>query len=290
MNFVTGSSGFVASHLLERIGGDGYDNYSVPNAINNGAEKRDILDFPKLSQAMKWHDMVWHLAASSDIAVGNKITNTDLQNNTVGTYNVLEAMRLNKIYKLVFSSSATYYGNRVDECIESMSPMPTSLYGASKVAGEALISAYSNLFDIRAWVFRFGNVVGGRMGHGILYDLIKKLRENPKELKIIGDGKQIRPFFLVEDCIDGMLCAVRYPPSIYNLAPTTVSVVDEVVQIVIEEMGLMDVKITHLPKPVYDVPIVKINTDKIQTLGWKPKHTSDEAVRIATRRLLKDNL
>ena len=288
-NLILGSAGFIGSHLLERIGGEGYDNYSVPNAkLYNGFQKQDILDFPTLNQAMRTHDMVWHLAASSDIAVGNKITNTDLQNNTVGTYNVLEAMRINKVSKLVFSSSATYYGNRIDECVETISPSPTSLYGASKVAGEALISAYSNLFGIKAWVFRFGNVVGGRMGHGILYDLIKKLRENPKELKIIGDGSQIRPFFLVEDCIDGMLCATKYPPSTYNLAPDTTSVVDEVVQIVIEEMGLMDVKITHLPKPVYDVPVVKINTDKIQILGWKSKHTSDEAVRIATRRLLKE--
>lgn len=286
--FVTGGAGFIGSHLVKRIGGTVYDNFSVVNAVAPDGKywKADIRDIDVLRNAMQGHDVVYHLAASGDIAVGSKITDTDLKNNTVGTYNVLEAMRLNGISKLIFSSSATYYGKQAGEWVESMPPMATSLYGASKVAGEALISAFSNLFGIQAWIYRFGNVVGGGMGHGVLYDFIKKLNKNPKELVIVGDGKQERPYFLVEDCIDGMLCGLQYPPNTYNLAPTTFTIVDNVAQMVIEEMGLSNVKMIHTPTPEYDAPTVRLNTRKIQNIGWKPTHTSDEAARIAIRAIL----
>jgi UDP-glucose 4-epimerase len=194
-------------------------------------------------------------------------------------------MRLNRITNLIFSSSATYYGTQYD-VDESAPPMPTSLYGASKVAGEALISAYTTLFGIQAWVFRFGNVVGGRMGHGVLYDFIKKLRANPHELEIIGDGLQERPFFLVEDCIEGMLKAREYNPDTYNLGPPDYTTINDIAQIVIQEMGLSNVKITHSKAGVWDVPTVRLNTDKIRSIGWKASHTSLEAARIATQRLL----
>jgi UDP-glucose 4-epimerase len=292
MNFITGGAGFIGSHLYKRIGGAVYDNLSAPNAEmpNGRGFGFDVKSLDNLVRSMNGVDTVWHLAASSDIAVGNKFTDTDLKNNTIGTYNVLESMRLNGISKLVFSSSATYYGKQPGPWVETMPPAPTSLYGASKVAGEALISAYASLFGIKAWVFRFGNVVGGRMGHGVLFDFINKLKaipkDQPKELTIIGDGNQERPFFLVEDCIDGMIAALQYPPDTYNLGPTDYTTINELAQIVIEEMGLKNVKITHSPATVWDVPIVTLNTAKIQELGWKPSHTSDEAARIAVQRLL----
>ena len=287
-NFITGGNGFIGSFLVERIGGESYDNFSVSNAImKEGDVKRDILDYPKLKQAMKGHSMVWHLAASGDISVGMKITNQDLRNNTIGTYNVLEAIRLNGISKIVFSSSATYYGNQEGLMVEDMPSAPISLYGASKVAGESLISAYSHLFGINAWVFRFGNVVGSRMGRGVIYDFIKKLHNNPEKLEIIGDGKQEKPYFLVEDCIDGMICGTKYSPDTYNLAPMNYITVDEIAYIIIEEMGLKNVKLVHSPNPKWDVKIVKLGSTKLQKLGWQPSHTSEEAVRIAARRLLK---
>jgi UDP-glucose 4-epimerase len=236
---------------------------------------------------MKGHDMVWHLAASGDIKAGIEETNIDLKNNTVGTYNVLEAMRLNGIKKIVFSSSATYYGEQSGLMKEDAPPSPISLYGASKVAAEAFINAYVHLFHFEAWIYRFGNVIGGRMGHGVIYDFIHKLRRNPKELEIWGDGQQEKPYFLVEDCIEGMICGLNNKPDTYNLAPMTYTTVDEIAQIVIEEMGLKDVKLVHTPKPIWDAPIVRLDSTKIQKLGWKPSHTSSEAVRIATRRLLE---
>jgi UDP-glucose 4-epimerase len=286
-NFCTGSAGFIGSHLVQKIGGEVYDNYSVPNSIlTSGAEKRDILDFQKLKSAMRTHDMVWHLAASGDISVGMKNTLQDLNNNTLGTRNVLEAMRLNGIKKIVFSSSATFYGNQEGLMTEENKPAAISLYGASKVAGEQLISAYSHLFGINAWIFRFGNVIGGRMGRGVIYDFINKLKKNPEELEIIGDGKQTKPYFLVEDCIDGMICGTRFPPDTYNLAPMTYTTVDEIAYIVADEMGIKNVKLIHTESPKYDAPVVRLDSTKIQKLGWQPSHTSSEAVMIATRRLL----
>jgi len=286
-NFVDGGAGFIAGHLLERIGGESYDNYSVPNAIRySGAEVRDILDFPKLVMAMRTHDWVWHLAASGDISVGMKDTTKDLNNNCVGTRNVLEAMRINKVQNIVFSSSATYYGEQAGLMTEEQKPLTISPYGASKVYGEQIINVYSHLFGIKAWVYRFGNVIGGGMGRGVIYDFINKFKENPKELHIIGDGKQEKPYFLVEDCIDGMICGTKYPPSTYNLAPMSYTTVDEIAYIVAEEMGINDYKLIYSPSPKYDAPIVKLDSTKIQRLGWQPSHTSSEAVRIACRRLL----
>jgi UDP-glucose 4-epimerase len=290
-NFITGSAGFIGNHLLNKISGVGYDNFSESNCIKNEATfQADIANFDTLRLALFLSrcDIVWHLAASGNIAAGMTQTGTDLKNNTIGTYNVLEAMRQNGIKKLVFSSSATYYGGQPAPWIETMPPSATSLYGASKIAGEALISAYANLFGIQAWVFRFGNVVGGHMGHGVLYDFINKLKANPHELEIIGDGTQVRPFFLVEDCIDGMITALNYPPSTYNLGcpDYEYTTINEVAQIVIEEMGLSGVKITHTTPGIWDVHDVALNTEKINKLGWKPKHISAEAARIAVQRLL----
>ena len=246
------------------------------------------MDFPTLFNAMRSHEIVWHLAASGDIALGMKDTMKDFNNNTVGTKNVLEAMRINGIRKLVFSSSATYYGDQVGFMSEEQKSKAISFYGASKIACEAYIQAYHALFGIEAWVYRFGNVVGGRMGHGVIYDFIRKLKNDDKKLEIVGDGKQLRPFFLVEDCIDGMICGLRFPPDTYNLAPMDYITVDEIAYIVAEEMGIKDIKLAHSENRKYDVPVVKLDTTKIQRLGWTPSHTSGEAVRIATKRLLKE--
>jgi len=288
-NFITGNAGFIGSWLEQRIGGQGYDNYSVPNArIANGNDRQDICDFPTLFNAMRTHEWVWHLAASGDIALGMKDTMKDFNNNTVGTKNVLEAMRINGIKKLVFSSSATYYGDQAGLMNEEQKSKAISFYGASKIACEAYIQAYHSLFGIEAWVYRFGNVVGGRMGHGVIYDFIRKLMKDSKKLEIVGDGKQLRPFFLVEDCIDGMICGTKYPADTYNLAPMDYITVDEIAYIVAEEMGINNIKLVHSENKKYDVPVVKLDTAKIQRLGWKPSHTSEEAVRIATKRLLKE--
>jgi UDP-glucose 4-epimerase len=308
--FVTGGAGFIGSHLVDRLMAEGnavtvYDNLvsgrkrDIEHHIGQDGFRfleADLLDFQALKEAMPGHDIVWHLGANTDIPGGNRVTNLDLKNCTIGTYNVLEAMRQLNMNKLLFASSATVYGDAPGVALsESFGPLlPISLYGAGKLACEGLISAYSHLFGIQAWMFRFANVVGGRMGHGVIYDFIQKLKKNPAELEILGDGNQEKPYFLVEDCIDGMFCAFRNSTSLYgvhNLGCESYSIVTRVAEIVAEEMGLSNVRFKYTGGKrgwPGDVPVVHFDVSEIKKLGWQAKHTSDEAVRIAVRRLIQE--
>jgi len=299
--FITGGAGFIGSHLVDRLVAEGnevtvYDNLASGSKENIehhlGKEnfrfiEADLLDFSALEQAVKGHEIIWHLGANTDIPTGNRITDLDLNNCTIATRNVLEVMRHNSIDKILFASSATVYGDVPPVALgETFGPLlPISLYGAGKLAGEGLISAYCHLFGLKAWIFRFANVVGARMGHGVIFDFIQKLRRNPNELEIFGDGKQEKPFFLVENCIEGMLCA-------FNLGCESFTTVTRVAQIVSEEMGLKDVRFKYTGGRrgwPGDVPVVHFNVEKMKKLGWSASHTSDEAVRITARRLLGKN-
>ncbi len=308
--FITGGAGFIGSHLVERLlAGDNshvtvYDNLvsgkrkNIARHLDNGNLKfiqADLLDYAALKQAMAGHDIIWHLGANTDIPGGNRVTDLDLKNCTTATRNVLEAMRDNGINKIVFSSTSCVYGDAPPVSLsETYGPLlPISLYGSGKLACEALISAYSHLFNIQALMFRFGNVVGARMGHGVIYDFIQKLRKNPKELEILGDGRQEKPFFLVEDCIDGMLHAFKHANAqydIYNLGSENFTNVTRIGEIVAEVMGLKNVKFRYTGGKrgwPGDVPVVHLNVEKIKKLGWRAGRTSDEAVRTAARRLLE---
>ena len=307
--FITGGAGFIGGHLVDRLMNEGnqvtvYDNLITGKRqwIEHHIGKKnfqfiqaDLLNLSTLTQAMKEHEVIWHLGANTDIIKGNNITDLDLNNCTIATRNVLEAMRQNDIDKLIFASSACVYGDAPTATAlnETFGPLlPINLYGAGKLACEGLISAYCHLFGIKAWIFRFGNVVGARMGHGVIYDFIHKLEKNPKEMEILGDGNQEKNFFLVEDCIDGMLCAFQNSDSqcdIFTLGCDSFSKVTRIAQIVVEEMGLKDVKFSYTGGKrgwPGDAPVVHFDIEKIKVLGWSPKHTSDEAVRIATRRLI----
>jgi UDP-glucose 4-epimerase len=307
-HFVSGGGGFIGSHLTDRLVDMGcvvtvYDNFSsgeVQNIRHHIGKRNfffvraDLLDFGKLKAVMYGHDVVWHLGANTDIPGGNENTDIDFSNCTVATRNVLEAMRQLGIGEIVFTSSSTVYGDIEDRLMgETVGPLlPISLYGAGKLAGEGLVSSYCHLFGMRAWIFRFANVVGLRMGHGVISDFIQKLRENPRELEILGDGNQEKPFFLVEDCLDGMFCAIEKSKErcgVYNLGCETSIGITEVADVVVHEMGLGGVKYRckggRRGWPG-DVPVVHFDVGKMKGLGWAVKHTSDEAVRIATRRLL----
>lgn len=307
--FITGGAGFIGRHLADKLISEGnkvtvYDNL-VSGKKENIAHhigkddfnfiKADMLDFDILRAAMKGHQIVWHLGANTDIPAGSRDTNLDLNNCIVATRNVLEAMRLEGIDKILFASSATVYGDTpLIPLAESMGPLlPISLYGAGKLAGEGLISAYSHLFGIKAWIFRFGNVMGGYMGHGVIYDFIHKLRKNPRELEILGDGNQEKNYFLIEDCIAGMQWAFRNVKTqydVYNLGSPTSIKVSDIAHIVVEEMGLKDVKFTYTGGTrgwPGDAPYVRYNVDKMKALGWAATNTSADVVRIATRRLIK---
>ena len=308
-HFVTGGAGFIGSHLVERLMEEGkkvtvYDNLASgkkENIEHHLGRKdfkfipADLLDFQTLKESIRSHEIVWHLGANTDIPTGNKVTDLDLKNCTIATRNVLEAMKENNIEKLLFTSSACVYGDALPIALgETFGPLlPISLYGAGKLACEGLISAYCHLFGIQAWIFRFANVVGARMGHGVIFDFIQKLRKNPRELEILGDGKQEKPFFLVEDCLEGMLCAFQNSSSLYdvfNLGCDSFTSVTRVAQIVAKEMGLNNVSFKYTGGKrgwPGDVPVIHFNVEKMKKLGWQARHSSDEAVRIAARRLLR---
>ena len=310
--FITGGAGFIGGHLVDRLMSEGnqvtvYDNLITGKKqwIEHHIGKKnfqfiqaDLLDFETLKQAMAGHEIIWHLGANTDIVKGNQITDLDLKSCTTGTYNTLEAMRQNSIDKLLFASSATVYGDAPPIALpETFGPLlPISLYGAGKLACEGLISAYCHLFGIQAWIYRFGNVVGGKMWHGVIYDFIQKLKQNPKELEILGDGKQEKNYFVIEDCIDGMLCAFKNSDSqcdVYNLGCEISVTVTRIAQVVVEEMGLNNVSFRYTGGQrgwPGDVPIVHFNVSKMAKLGWRASHTSEDAVREAAKRLIATDI
>lgn len=310
--FITGGAGFIGSHAVDRLLAEGHEVTAYDN-LNTGRRKwltahaksaafrmieGDILDRQSLQLTMAGHDIVFHLAANTDIPSGYAQTRLDLDNCIIGTWNVLDVMRELEISDILFASSATVYGYPdVMPTPESYGPLlPQSHYGAGKLACEALISGFAHLYPMKGWIYRFGNVMGGRMSHGVVYDFIQKLRRNPGELQILGDGKQTKTFFLVEDCLDGIFWAHERdrerPVDIYNLgSPFTLSVT-EIAQIVCDEMGLKGVAFRYTGGVrgwPGDVPKVDFDTSKMAALGWRVTRTSAEAVRICARRLLEEN-
>jgi UDP-glucose 4-epimerase len=293
--FVTGGAGFIGSHLSEKLLAEG-SQVTVYDNLISGSKKihDDLLNTTGLNEAMKGHDIVWHLGANTDIPTGNKVTDLDLKNCTIATRNVLEAMRADSMNKILFSSSACVYGDGNPKALsETFGPLlPINLYGAGKLACEGLMGAYSHLFGIKVWMFRFANVVGARMGHGVIFDFIQKLKKNPEELEILGDGKQEKPFFLVEDCVSGMICAFQKskgPCDVFNLGTETFTNVTRIGEIVCEEMGLKNVKFKYSGGKrgwPGDAPVIHFSVNKMKKLGWQASHSSDEAVRIAAGRLL----
>jgi UDP-glucose 4-epimerase len=307
-HFVSGGAGLVGSCAVGNLLANGqtvtvYDNISsgrrewlapYKECVGFRFVEGDMLDTEKLTAVLDGHDVVWHFGANTDISSGYADTEVDLRNCILATRNVLESMRTTGVKQMVFSSSSAVYGEPlVSPTSEAYGPLrPISLYGAAKLANEGQVSAYCHLFGIQAWVFRFANVVGGRMTHGVIHDFIKKLRHNPQELDVLGDGEQEKSYFLVEDCVEAMLCAVEKTNEwfdVFNLGCRSRTKVRRIAQIVIEEMGLEGVEVKYrggrqgFPG---DVPALFLDIDKIEALGWQAKHTSDEAVRIAARRML----
>jgi len=306
--FVTGGAGFIGSNLVDALLEKGYE-VTVYDNLSLGTKDRlkqhlnnnnftfvnaDLLDFQKLSSSIKDHEVIFHLAANSDIS-NNNVTDIDLKQGTLATYNVLEAMRLNGIKKIVYSSTSAVYGEpKVMPTPEDYGPLqPISLYGASKLACEGLMTAFSHNFDFQVWIFRFANIIGKKGTHGVLVDFIRKLRNNPKELEILGDGKQKKSYLEVMECVDGILFGLekaKEQVNVYNLGCNSSTQVDTIANIIVEEMSLKNVKFRYTGGRrgwKGDVPVMSLDVSKINKLGWKAKLTSDEAVRKSVKDLLK---
>jgi len=241
--------------------------------------------------------VVFHLAANPDVRAGAQkpdIAKKDI----LATYNLLDAMRKKDVNKIVFSSSSTVYGETPPKPLpENYGPLlPISVYGAAKLAAEGLISSFCHTFDMQSWIFRFANVVGERGTHGVIVDFIRKLRKNPSELEILGDGKQKKNYLYVKDCVDGMLFGFDHAKdqiNLFNLGSEGATQVTRIAEMVVEEMGLKDVKFRYTGGKrgwKGDVPKFRFDVSKINKLGWKAKNNSDEAVRKAIKDLLHANL
>jgi len=297
--FITGCAGFIGSTLADRLLADGhnvtgYDNFSTGQerfldlARQSPAfqiVRGDTLDLPALTQAMQGADLVFHFAANADVRFGTEHPRRDLEQNTIATFNVLEAMRANVIKKIAFSSTGSIYGEPSVFPTPEGAPFPvqTSLYGASKLAGEGLIQAYCEGFGFRGYIFRFVSILGERYTHGHVFDFYKRLRDNPHELHVLGNGKQRKSYLYIQDCIDAMLIAVEKGLdniNIFNLGTDEYCQVDDSIGWITGQLG-------ESPRLVYgggergwigDSPFIFLDCKKIRSLGWKPKLSIREGV------------
>ena len=290
---VTGCAGFIGSTLVDRLLADGHqvtgvDNFStgqrrfLEGALTNPdfqLVEIDLLDLDALKQAFSaGGKAVFHLAANADVRFGTEHPRKDLEQNTIATYNVLEAMRANGIKKLAFSSTGSVYGDApvVPTPEDGAFPIQTSLYGASKAAGEGLIAAYCEGFGFQACIFRFVSILGERYTHGHVFDFYQKLKADPSRLPVLGNGKQRKSYLYVQDCIDAILLAMDKAPdkvNIFNLGVDGYCEVTDSIGWICEELGVT-------PKLEFaggdrgwigDNPFIFLETKKIQSLGWKPK-------------------
>lgn len=298
--FVTGGAGFIGSNMVDRLLSEpenevvAYDNFStgrrefLEEALKNDRFKLvegDTLDLDRLTEAMKGCEFVFHFAANADVRMGCEHPRKDLEQNTIATYNVLEAMRANDIKKIGFSSTGSVYGEAEVIPTPENAPFPiqTSLYGASKLACEGLLAAYAEGFGYTAYIFRFVSILGERYTHGHVFDFCKRLKDDPSHLHILGDGHQKKSYLYVKDCMEAILTVVRNAKekvNIYNLGTDEYVEVNDSVRFI---CGRLNVK----PEFTYaggergwigDNPFIYLDTSKVRSLGWTPKATIEEGV------------
>lgn len=306
---VTGGAGFIGSHLVDelvRLEFDVivYDNLStgfrrhLQRSLDSGQAtlvEGDILDQSRLTRAMEGVSTVFHLAANADVRGGTADTTVDLEQNTIGTHRVLEAMRQTGAEQIVFTSSATVYGEpHVYPTPEDYAPLQTSLYGASKLAAEAMVQAYGEYFGIRSYSFRFVSWIGERYSHGVVYDFIKKLQSNSRELEILGDGNQKKSYLHVEDGVKGIFLALRQLTdlkNVLNLGHEEYMNVKDLARIVCEEMGIKDVVFRFTGGVrgwLGDSPFVHLDISKMKAAGFNPQISIEDGIRRTARYLLEN--
>lgn len=307
---VTGGAGFIGSHLIDRLISRGdkvvvLDNLSsgkvefIQGHIDSGSViliDGDITIFDDVLNAMNGIDCVFHLAANPDIRLGTKITDTDLKQGTIATYNIVESMRRCGVKKIVFASSSVVYGeNAPMPTPENHGPcLPISLYGASKQAGEGLIGSWVGTFGLQAWIFRFANIIGERGTHGVIFDFIHKLKADPSRLEVLGNGLQEKSYMEVGDCVDGILHVVDNTNdkiNLYNLGSSDTCSVRNIAAIVVRETGCDGASIEYTGGDrgwAGDIPKAMLAINRIKELGFKVNYDSEEAVAHTTRVLIKE--
>ena len=314
--FIVGGAGFIGSHFADRLLRDPsvaavtiYDNFSSGHEWHYRQHcddprfhvvRGDVKNLPALAAAMIGHEVVIHLASNPDIARAATEPDIDFREGTSLSQNVLEAMRRTGTMKILYASGSGVYGDlRQCEAQEDHGPLlPISTYGASKLAGEALICSYVHMFDLTGCAFRFGNVVGPRQTHGVGFDFLRQLIKNPRKLRILGDGTQSKSYIHVRDVVEAVLLAAFRATrgfSVYNVATGDYITVSEIAQLAVECAGLDPLQVEF----VYaggdrgwkgDVPIVRLNTDRIRSLGWACNSGTRQALRDSMDAMLTDLL
>jgi UDP-glucose 4-epimerase len=309
--FVTGGAGFIGSNLVDRLLAEGhsvtvYDNFSTGQRefLAQARQQQsgftliegDLLDLPKLTQGVAGHDLVFHLAANADVRFGTHHPHKDLEQNTIATFNVLEAMRAGGVKRIAFSSTGSVYGEpKVFPTPENCPfPIQTSLYGASKLAGEGLIHAYCAGFGFTGYIFRFVSILGERYTHGHVFDFYQKLLDNPHQIEVLGNGKQRKSYLHVRDCVDAVLTVIEQsttePVDVFNLGTDEYCYVDDSLDWICKHLGLS-------PRRQYtggdrgwigDNPFIFLDTKKVRSLGWRPRWNIHDSV-LATLDYLRGN-
>jgi UDP-glucose 4-epimerase len=297
--FITGAAGFIGSSMADRLLADGHTVVGYDN-MATGQERflelampkpgftlvrGDILDTATLTDAMKGCDFVFHFAANADVRFGTHHPSRDLEQNTIGTFRVLDAMRLNGITKIAFSSTGSVYGESKVFPTPEDAPFPiqTSLYGAAKTAGEGLIQAFCEGFGFQSWIFRFVSILGERYSHGHVFDFYKQLLANPNKLHVLGNGKQRKSYLYVQDCVGAMLMALEHATEKVNIINLGT---DEYVE-VNDSIGYMCEALNITPERTYsggdrgwvgDNPFILLDCSKMRSFGWKPTLTIREGI------------
>jgi len=306
---VTGCAGFIGSNLVDRLLAQGHsvtgiDNFStgqrrfLHEALGSSSftlVEDDLLNLPSLLRAFSGGDMVFHFAANADVRFGTEHPRKDLEQNTIATHNVLEAMRACNIGRIAFASSGSVYGDAsvIPTPEDAPFPVQTSLYGASKVASEGFIAAYCEGFGFEGWIFRFVSILGERYTHGHVFDFYKQLKADPARLRVLGNGRQRKSYLYVQDCIDAIQVAVAKATekvNVFNLGVDGYCEVNDSIRWICRSMGVQpELEYTGGDRGwVGDSPFILLDTRKIQSLGWSPKYSISEGV-VKTVEFLRAN-
>lgn len=309
-SFVTGGAGFIGSNLVDRLLSLGhevvaFDNLSTGQPAFLDQARRDprftfvegdTLDATALGRAMAGAGAVFHLAANADVRFGTEHPRRDLEQNTIATFNVLEAMRANGVRRIAFASTGSIYGDATVIPTPETAPFPlqTSMYGASKLAGEGLIQAYCEGYGFEGFIFRFVSILGERYSHGHVFDFYRRLRENPGELQVLGNGLQRKSYLYVQDCVDAILTVMEKSPGgkaqIFNLGTEEYCEVNDSIGWITAHLGLRPaLRYTGGDRGwIGDSPFIFLDTGKVRSLGWKPRLSIREGI-IRTLEYLQKN-